>query len=130
MRLYLDSVFIIYLVERVPPYDAAVTARVTVPGVDVVASELGRMECLIKPLQNKDAATVQNFQTFFASNVKQLVTLNRAVFERAAAIRAQYSAIKTPDAIHLAAAVDSACDIFLTNDHQLRAFTGITGEVI
>lgn len=34
------------------------------------------------------------------------------------------------DALHLAAAIESGCDVFLTNDHQLANFPNITIEVL
>ncbi len=34
------------------------------------------------------------------------------------------------DALHLAAAIESGCDVFLTNDNQLASFTDITIEVL
>ena len=37
---------------------------------------------------------------------------------------------KTPDSIHLAAAVEARCDVYLTNDNQLTQYTGITVEVV
>jgi predicted nucleic acid-binding protein len=61
--------------------------------------------------------------------VAEVVTLSREVMDRATAIRAQYG-LKTPDAIHLAAAVAAGCDVFLTNDHRLDRFPGITIEVV
>jgi predicted nucleic acid-binding protein len=51
------------------------------------------------------------------------------LMDRATAIRAQYG-FKTPDAIHLAAAVPSGCDVFLTNDHRLDRFPDITIEIV
>jgi predicted nucleic acid-binding protein len=51
------------------------------------------------------------------------------VFRKAAEIRAQHN-FKSPDALHLAAAVLSACDVFLTNDAQLIRFPDLTIEVL
>jgi predicted nucleic acid-binding protein len=34
------------------------------------------------------------------------------------------------DAIHLAAAIETGCDVFLTNDNQLANFLDITVEVL
>ena len=59
----------------------------------------------------------------------EIVVLSREVMDRATNIRAQYG-LKTPDAIHLAAAVMSNCDIFLTNDHRLDRFGDIAIEII
>ncbi len=81
------------------------------------------------PIRNGDAKLLKNFDDYFAGVVAELVDLSRDVMDRATEIRAQYG-FKTPDAIHLGAAVVAACDVFLTNDHRLDRFTGITIEVI
>nr|WP_052166388.1 PIN domain-containing protein [Methylobacter tundripaludum] len=44
--------------------------------------------------------------------------LNRAVFDLASVLSAE-SNLKTPDALHLAAAIQAGCDEFCTNDKQL-----------
>lgn len=49
--------------------------------------------------------------------------------DHATDIRAHYG-FKTPDAIHLAAAVVSGCDVFLTNDHRLDRFSDLAVEVV
>jgi predicted nucleic acid-binding protein len=130
MRLYLDSVPVIYLVEQVTPFEAAVRAHVTAAGLVLVAGELTRMECLVMPLRNNNQTLIAEFEDFFTNQVSELVFPSRAVFDRAAGIRAQYQGIKTPDALHLAAAVESGCDVFLTNDQRLKNFAGITVEII
>lgn len=129
MRIYLDASPVIYLVERVAPFAAAVTARLATPGAMLVASDLTRMECLVRPLRAGDATLVQNYEDFFAAQVGELVPFTTAVFRRAASIRAKEN-IKTPDALHLAAAVEAGCASFLTNDAQLVRFTGIAVAVV
>lgn len=44
---------------------------------------------------------------------------NRSIARRAAQIRAKYPNIKTPDAIHLASALESGAKIFITTDKKL-----------
>src|ERR1051326_5426885 len=129
MRLYLDTAPVIYVVQQVAPFFATVDTRLQVPDVVLISSELTRLECLILPVRNKDAALVQDFETFFAMQVTEMVPFGRSVFEHATKIRANLG-FKTPDALQLAAAVAGACDTFLTNDAQLKKFTGITVEVI
>jgi predicted nucleic acid-binding protein len=129
MRTYLDAAPAIYYVEHVAPYAAALVARFTTPGLVCVASDLTRMECLVLPLRSGDTALIQDYESFFSSKVVEIVPFLRTVFDRAAAIRAQHG-FKTPDALHLAAAVESACDVFLTNDAHLTAFPDITVEVV
>jgi predicted nucleic acid-binding protein len=84
---------------------------------------------LVLPVRLGDAARIAAFETFFQSAVKEMAPFTRAVYDRAVQIRAT-TRFKTPDALHLAVAVEAGCDTFLTNDQQLKQFTGITVEVI
>jgi predicted nucleic acid-binding protein len=129
VRAYLDSVPIIYLIEQNPHFAPAVERWLLANPCDLVSSELARMECLIVPVRNSDAARVGEFENFFRTRVVEVVTLTRAVFDRAIEVRSR-AGFKTPDALHLAAAVEAGCDVFVTNDHQLTRFTGIRVELI
>jgi len=111
------------------PFAAAVEARLAASGNVLASSELARLECLVVPLRNGDAARVGDFDMFFAARVAELVDFTGAVFRRAAEIRASHN-FKTPDALHLAAAVEGGCIAFLTNDAQLTRFPGLAVEVI
>jgi uncharacterized protein len=129
VRIYLDAAPVIYTVEQVPLYAAAVDARLSAHSVVRVASDLTRMECRVKPLRGGNADLLKDFNDYFEGAVAEIVALSCEVIDRATEIRAQYG-FKTPDAIHLAAAVASGCDVFLTNDHRLDRFTDITIEVV
>ncbi|NCO34173.1 MAG: hypothetical protein AUJ92_10065 [Armatimonadetes bacterium CG2_30_59_28] len=63
------------------------------------------------------------------TEISQLIPLSRSVLERATKVRAFFT-IKTPDALHLAAALDAKCDVFYTNDHRLDRFTDIPIDVV
>jgi predicted nucleic acid-binding protein len=127
--VYLDTAPVIYLVEAVPTYAEMVDRRVSAADVLQVASDLTRMECRVKPLREGNTALLQDYDDYFAEIIAEIVALSRAVIDRATDIRARYG-FKTPDAIHLAAAVVSSCDMFLTNDHRLDRFTDISMDVI
>jgi uncharacterized protein len=129
VRLYLVSAPIIYHVERTLPFAGAVDARLSVSGVVLVSSELARLECIVLPLRNGDVARVGDFDMFFDARVHELVDFTGAVFRRAAQIRASGN-FKTPDALHLAAAIEGGCTGFLTNDAQLTRFVGLAVEVV
>jgi predicted nucleic acid-binding protein len=113
----------------VAPFAAAVDARLAASGIVLVSSELARLECLVAPLRNGDAATAGDFDMFFNARLAELVDFNGAVFRRAAEIRATYN-FKTPDALHLAVAVEGGCAAFLTNDGQLTRFPGLAVEIV
>ena len=51
-----------------------------------------------------------------------IVSIDKTIADKAARIRAEYKAFKAMDALHLATACITGCDLFLTNDKQLRQF--------
>ncbi len=126
MRVYFDSSAMIYLVEYTLPWGPRIQARLAA-GDTVVFSDLTRMECRVLPLRLGDAALLATYDGAFARS--EFTPITTAVFDRAANIRATHG-FKTPDAIHLAAATESGCDAFLTNDAQLTRFPDLTVEVV
>jgi predicted nucleic acid-binding protein len=71
----------------------------------------------------------QHFDDYFANTIAEIFPLTRDVVDLATELRAQYN-FKTPDSLHLAAAVISNCDVFMTNDQRLNRYTGIIIETI
>jgi predicted nucleic acid-binding protein len=71
-------------------------------------------------------ADVESFLT--ASDVAR-VPIPTAVYDRASVIRAVHN-YNLADAIHLAAAIESGCGLFLTNDFRISAFADIAVEVL
>jgi predicted nucleic acid-binding protein len=101
-----------------------VDARLADSECIIVSSALTRMEFLIVPLGERDSTLAAEFHRYFRSVVMLAIPLSDAVMDRAAAIRAEFG-FRTPDAIHLAAAIEAKCDVFLTNDRRLIRFPGI-----
>jgi predicted nucleic acid-binding protein len=129
MRYYLDTTPIVYTVETSPVFAPKVDAILATPGLIPITSEMARLECRVYPLRQGNFTLLQEFDDYFASMIVEMISLTRDVIDRATEIRALYN-FKTPDSLHLAAAVTANCDVFLTNDHRLNRFTGITIEVI
>ncbi len=128
MRIYLDSTSIIYLIEDVMPFATVIESRVARPEVTRVTSDLARMECRVQPLRDGKTALLAAFDSFFSGDLVEVVPLTREVLDRATELRAHYG-FKTPDAIHLAAAIVAGCDVFLTSDKQLCQCSEITVEL-
>jgi predicted nucleic acid-binding protein len=132
LLIYLDSCIVIYLIEQPPGFGPRASSRagkLFAAGDKVVVSDLTRLECRCHPLAAGDTATLGHFDLFFAKTAEKVVQLTTAVCDRATEIRAKYH-FKTPDAIHLAAAVEAGSDVFLTNDTRLNSFTGLAVEVL
>ena len=87
------------------------------------------MECRVKPLRDGNSALLKDYDDYFEGAIAEIVAISGEVIDRATVIRAQHG-FKTPDAIHLAAAVISGCDVFLTNDHRLDRFPDIAVEIV
>jgi uncharacterized protein len=129
VRVYLDSSPIIYLVEGIAPYAATLEARLARLQATLVCSELSRLECRVRPIRDKEDALLAAFDSYFADIVEDVIPLSRQVIDRATQLRARYC-LRTPDAIHLAAAIVGDCDAFLTNDYRLAQCAEIPIEVI
>ena len=126
MRVYFDTSATVYLVENILPWEPMIQARLA-KGAKIVYSDLTRMESIVKPLKLKNQKTLMEFDVLFSTS--ELIPLTASVFDRAAQIRADFG-FKTPDAIHLAAAVESGCDQFLANDQRLSRFPSIPIDVL
>ena len=128
---YIDGAILIYHYDGGPFQAPAVRwlAALKAAGDELAISDLVRMECRVGPLCSGDETKLKIFDGFFARPDIRTASLTPAVFDRAAQIRADRG-FKTPDAIHLAAAVESGCDRFLTNDLRLSRFAGLAVETL
>ena len=132
MLVYCDSVVLIYFLDQPGTFNARATNRLAAlraAGDTIAVSDLSHMECRIGPLKRRDAAVLAVFDQFFVLPDVKVVPLNTAVFDRATVIRAAFG-FTTPDAIHLAAAVEARCHRFLTNDTRLSRFPAIPVEIL
>ncbi|MBI4519041.1 MAG: type II toxin-antitoxin system VapC family toxin [Deltaproteobacteria bacterium] len=132
-RLYLDACCIIYLIEAANPFHAAVLARLKQHGKDrsarIVTSQLSRLECRVRPLRDKDTGLLARYDKFFSARRLVLAELTPAVIDQATELRAKYG-FKTPDAIHLATAIDDGTDVFLTGDTTLQRCAEAKVEIV
>jgi len=122
-RIYLDSAPVIYLVEQATPYAIQVSTQIQ-PDDWIVVSQLTRMECRVLPIRLGDQARLGDFDKFFADYVDEIVPISEEVIDKATEIRAIYR-FSPMDSLHLAAAVVSGCEVFLTNDLRLANFSEV-----
>jgi predicted nucleic acid-binding protein len=87
-------------------------------GDRLAISDFVRMECLVSPLRSGDATRIADFTAFFTAPDVEVLGITSALCDRAAAVRATYG-FRPLDSLHLAAAVEHGCGLFLTNDAQL-----------
>lgn len=113
-RIYLDACMVIDLVEGNPRQQALLIQHLV--GKWICGSELVRLESRIKALRENRQDFLQTYDDYFRHC--ELVPFDRAVFDKATELRVLHR-LKTPDALHLAAALRSGCEEFLTNDMHL-----------
>jgi uncharacterized protein len=132
MLIYLDSVIIIYAIKGSPSFKARATSRLTAleaAGDQAAVSDLTGLECRIKPIRVGNTALLADFDAFLGAGDVVRLHLPPQVFERATEIRARYN-FKLGDSLHLAAAVEGGCQVFLTNDRRLDRFPDILVEIL
>ena len=132
MRVFLDSVIIIYYLDHSGDFQARAAARLAAchaAGDEVAVSDLVRMECRVDPIRTGDNIRLARFDGFFTRPDVLRMPITTVVFNRATQIRATHG-YKTIDSINLAAAAEGGCNLFLTNDTQLSDFPDITVEIL
>ena len=132
MRLYLDANPIIYSIEGVADFRLEALGwieRAEAEDGVVITSRISRLECRVKPVRDGNTELLERFDGFFARPIVDLVEVSPEVIEHATMLRATHN-FKAPDAIHLASALVSNADVFLTGDKNLSRCPGLTVEVL
>lgn len=91
----------------------------------IVTSVITVTEYLVYPYRTGNQEKMVAMHEFMYNCGINAVSINFAIADQAARIRADYKAFKAMDSLQLAAACYSGCDLFLTNDKQLKQFKEI-----
>ena len=122
-KIYLDANIIIYLMEGFEPFAPILSQlleAIEAGQITCVTSEMTLAEVLVRPFKQEVVGLVKVYTD--ALNDKRLLTLQPVAYQTlmdAAFARAE-TGMKLPDAIHVATAVQSSCDVFLTNDKGIK----------
>ena len=120
-RVFLDSNIFIYLIEdrgALGEQAGQLLERLSMRRDEVLTSVLTLGEVLTKPLQKNRADLVDMYERALSSPGMETVAFDRSAARIYARIRLDRT-IKAPDAIQLAVAATSRCDLFVTNDQRL-----------
>lgn len=127
-RIYIDAQVLIYSVEARAPYSAALRPlwmRAQHGALEVVTSELTLLEVLVRPLREGRADLVEIYRGALDGERLALRPVSEAVLLAAARLRAAVPALRTPDAIHAATALQEGCCAFVSNDHGFRQLSDL-----
>ena len=122
-RIFVDTAPIIYYLENSPLYMEKIKkffARCIEEKIQIVTSSITVEEYLVYPYSSGKTELVDNFKKFIQYMNIEVVDIDFRSAEQGAKIRAKYKDFKSMDALQIAAAMLSQCDMFFTNDNQLR----------
>lgn len=125
-KIFLDtSPFIYYLQKNELYYSNMVRFWGNYVEYDYITSSITVTEYLTYPYRQNDLKLINEFYSFIRGMDIQIKGIGERVADKAAQIRAEYRFFKTMDALQLATACITGCDLFLTNDKQLRQFSEV-----
>lgn len=123
-RIYADSNTLIYLVEGSPEFLPVVERFFRYAGdngIPLVTSEITIAECLHGAHKaGSEALAAEYLEIFQDIDIFSLVPVERDILERAARIGAEQK-LKLIDAIHVTSAIETGCDVLVTNDKGIRS---------
>lgn len=90
-------------------------------------SELTLAEILVKPFELGNDELAAGYQQMITPVPGfGVLPVSRDILVEAAHLRARRTALRLPDAIHIATARSSACTFIVSDDRRLPAFDGLT----
>ena len=119
----LDTSVLIYYLEEVEPYyllAEEIFNDILNENISGALSAISITEFVTKPLADGNITDVERFKSFLSSLSIQVLAVTYEIAERAGKLRSQYPSIRTPDALIVATALESGCDVFVTNDKDLK----------
>lgn len=124
-KVFLDTTPIIYFLDYDVNYGEktkAIFEELLEKEKNIVTSTITCTEYLTYPYKTNNFDKVDAFFEFVADCNILMHSIDVEIARKAAEIRAQYKDFKTMDALQLASACIQKCDLFLTNDKQLKQF--------
>ena len=122
-RVFIDTAPIIYYLENNSLYKDAIKnffVKCLEENIQIVTSTVTIEEYLVFPYSSGRMEFADNFKRFIDYMNIEVVDIDFRIAEQGAKIRGQHKSFKAMDALQIATAIVSECDMFFTNDRQLR----------
>ena len=127
-KVFLDTAPLIYFLDddiNFGKKTKSILEEILSAGKSLASSVITCEEYLTYPYRLGNQEKVDVFFEFSDVCGIDLVPISLEIAKLAAKIKAEYSDFKTMDSLQLAVAVQTGCDLFLTNDKQLKRFKGL-----
>ena len=122
-KIYFDTTPIIYFLDDEKPFSDKMLSFICSHQNEndfYLTSTTTDAEYLVFPYSSGKMEFADNFKKFIEYMNIDVVDINSEIAEQGAKIRGQYKSFKAMDALQLATAIVCGCDMFFTNDKQLR----------
>ncbi len=120
--IYLDTNALIYMTEGSAAFKRHLEKffeQIVDATARLVTSELALTEVLVHPIRDNNRKLLEAYNDLFEHFVNAR-PITRRMLIRAAELRAGPRKYRTPDAIHIATAVDAGAQLFVTGDSGIE----------
>ena len=127
-KVFLDTTPLIYFLDADPNFGVKtklILEDVLSAGKAITSSVITCQEYLVYPYRTNNQEKIDVFFEFIDACGIDLIPISIEISKLAARIRADNKDFRAMDSLQLAVAVHSGCDLFLTNDKQLKQFNGL-----
>jgi predicted nucleic acid-binding protein len=87
------------------------------------------LETLVQPIRQNNLSLVSTYESLLTKTDVKLKPIRLDILRRAADLRAAQN-LKTPDAVHAAAAISANCFYFVTNDDGLKRLSNFNVVIL
>lgn len=123
-RIYIDTAPFIYYINHHDLYFSYIEKFFSYNEDSIFFSSLlSEMEYLVHPIRNNEPEKTKLFDIYVSILGIKICPIDKQTIYKAATIRSSYRSFKSIDALHLATACMTNCDLFFTNDKQLAQFS-------
>ena len=121
-RIYWDTMLFAYILEGNAVFGKATRQayEAFLQWGDMICTSVFTLgEVLVRPRMLKDDAACDSIRRFMRGGEIELLPFTADTAEHYSSVRAQ-TRLKAADAIHVASAIHSKVDLFVTNDQEIR----------
>lgn len=125
--VYLDTNFWIYYLENHPKFGKVCQnflKRCLNDRTTIITSALTLTEIFVLPIKESNIPLIQTYHQLFSLPNIQIIDINQAIAFEASKIRATYN-FSTPDCLHLSTAIIKKCQLFVSDDDDLKKIKDI-----
>ncbi|MFN0030575.1 MAG: type II toxin-antitoxin system VapC family toxin [Flavobacteriales bacterium] len=132
-RIFFDTAPFIYWMETHSEYFPVVSGFIIGEmemAAVLVTSVLTHHEFTVKPARNENFQLITDFENCLIEMPFEVISIDLNISKHSVQLRKKYVTMKAFDSVQIAAAIASNCDLFLTNDKELKSIYEIKVQLI